>query len=144
MPHLVKTAHLSASADAIWPEIGHFGAIGDWHPMLENVESEGDHQGATRTAHAADGSTQIERLQRFDGQAHVYQYEIESTPMPVRNYAGEFRVDDDGDGTSTVRWSVEFDTDQEGKDEVVDMVDGFLEAGAEALRRRYGQAAPFQ
>lgn len=110
MPQFVETAHLSAGADALWQQIGGFGAIGDWHPMLENIESEGDHAGAIRTTHATDGSTQIERLLRFDDREHVYQHEMESTLMPDRNYAGEFRVDDNGDGTSIVKWSVGFDT----------------------------------
>ena len=39
----------------------------------------------------------------------VYRYRIESSPIPVRDYVAEFRVDDNGDGTSTVVWSAEFE-----------------------------------
>lgn len=59
--------------------------------------------------------------------------------MLVRNYAGEFRIDDNGDGTSTVKWAVRFDAG----DEAVDTVSRFLEAGTDALKRRYGEAGPF-
>lgn len=62
--------------------------------------------------------------------------------MPARNYTGEFRIDDNGDGTGTVKWALWFDTPEEAGDGAVDTVNGFLAAGTDALKRRYGEAGP--
>ena len=77
-----------------------FGAIGTWHPLLEKVESEGEHEGSRRTAKAKDGSRQVERLQELKPNERRYRYSIESTAMPIKNYVSELRVDDAGDGMS--------------------------------------------
>jgi mxaD protein len=63
-----------------------FGAIGTWHPLLEKVESEGEHEGSRRTAKAKDGSRQVERLQELKPNERRYRYSIESTAMPIKNY----------------------------------------------------------
>lgn len=139
MPNVVQSTRIPMNAVALWRETGAFGAVGDWHPMLEDVDSEGDVAGATRTARAADGSTQVERLRAFDANRHVYHYTMESTALPVRDYVGEFRIDDNGDGTSTVTWSARFDVSEGVDDEVVEMIGGFLKAGIHNLEHRYGE-----
>jgi len=139
MPHVIQTARIPMTATARWHEIGAFGAVGDWRPMLEKVDSEGNMAGATRTAHGADGSTQVERLQAVDANRHIYRYTMKSTPMPVKNYGGEFRIDDDGASTSTITWSTQFDVSKDGDDKAVEMVRGFLKAGTDNLMQQYGE-----
>jgi hypothetical protein len=76
--------------------------------MLAKVESEGEREGCLRTAEARDGSRQTERLLETAPDRHFYRYRMESTPMPVRDYLAELRVEDNRDGTSTVVWAAEF------------------------------------
>ena len=52
MSEVIATAQIPLGADALWHKISAFGAIGDWHPMLDRADSEGDKAGATRTAYA--------------------------------------------------------------------------------------------
>jgi len=41
-PHVIQTARIPMTATALWHEIGADGAVGDWHPMQEKVDSEGN------------------------------------------------------------------------------------------------------
>ena len=142
MSNACETVQIPMEADALWRRIGGFVAVGHWHPMLASVESEGDREGATRTARAQDGSTQVERLQHIDERRHVYRYVMESTALPVRDYVGEFRIDDNGDGTSTVVWSAQFEPVKADPDDVIGMIGAFLKAGTDNLSVLYGSASP--
>lgn len=127
---------LQAPPSQVWERIGSFGAIGDWHPMLRIVESEGNHVGARRTATGEDGGTQVEKLVSYKDTARphrkiCYGYTMEETAMPVTAYEAVFAVEAEGDG-SRIRWTAFFeDQDSDGAGE--DMVRGFIEAGLQAL-----------
>lgn len=109
MTKIVETAHVGAPAAALWRDIGGFGAVGDWHPMLARVRTEGEGEGALRIVEGRDGTRQTERLLENSREHRFYRYKMESGPMPVRDYVAELRVEDNGDGTSTVVWSAEFE-----------------------------------
>ncbi|MGY4622445.1 SRPBCC family protein [Bradyrhizobium sp. USDA 4486] len=109
MTNVVETARIAERPDVLWRDVGLFGAIGQWHPLLSKVESEGEHPGALRAAEAKDGSRQIERLLEATPAKHLYRYRMEKTAMPVRDYSAEFRIEDNHDGTSTVVWLAEFE-----------------------------------
>ena len=89
MPSIEETARLSLSPDETWRRFGGFGDVGDWHPMLQSVESEGNHPGAKQTAHASNGGTQVERLTEYNPLARRYRYVMEDTVMPVEDYTAE-------------------------------------------------------
>ena len=98
----------------------------------------GDGVGATRIAHAkAGGADQVERLWYFDSTSHVYRYSLEQTPMPVRNYTGEFRIDPAGDSASTVTWSAEFELAPEADPKTVDSIRQFLHVGVQNLGHQF-------
>ncbi|SEK05539.1 alpha/beta fold hydrolase [Paraburkholderia diazotrophica] len=139
MARVIETRLIAQAPDALWREIGRFGAVGLWHPMLSRVESEGEHEGGLRMAEGKDGSRQIERLVKTDSERHFYRYRMEFTPMPVRDYVAEFRIDANADGTSTVVWSAEFAplSDDEG---TTNVISGFLNAGLDNIATLYGNA----
>jgi len=138
MPRITETVHISKGADALWRDIGHFGAVGDWHPMVARVHTQGGPEGTIRLAESRDGSKQVERLlEAAPGERH-YRYKMETTPLPVSDYVGEFRVDDNGDGTSTIAWSAEFQVRSDDEAGVVEMIRAFLKAGLDNLRSSYG------
>ena len=137
MPHTAISVPIATNADSLWRKIGAFGAIGTWHPLLEKVESEGEHEGSRRTAKATDGSRQVERLQEAKPNERRYRYSIESTGMPIKNYVSELRVDDDGAGMSKVTWSGDFDVTGDDPS-VVKTIEDFYKAGLDSLKTRYG------
>ncbi len=109
MTKIVETAHIGEPAGEVWEHVGRFSAIGDWHAMVAKVTSEGDEVGSVRRIETTDGATSIERLIEISSAPFFYRYSIEASPLPVRDYVGELRVDDNGDGTSTVVWAADFE-----------------------------------
>src|SRR5438874_1841946 len=105
MTKIVETVRIAADADSLWQEIGQFSAVGNWHPMLAKVESEGECEGCLRTAEGRDGSRQTERLIKLDPERRLYRYRMEATAMPIRDYVGELAVEGNANSTSKVVWS---------------------------------------
>jgi len=140
MPDIVESVHIADDARDLWCQIGEFGAVGRWHPMLAKVESEGDRAGCRRVAETRDGSRQTERLLEFAREQHFYRYRMESTALPVRNYIGEFRVEDCADQTSNVVWSARFDLTSADASDAVEGVRSFMKAGLDHLARLHRSA----
>jgi mxaD protein len=132
---IVESVKVAEAADTLWRTIGAFGAIGEWHPMLAQVRSEGEREGSLRTAQGRDGNRQTERLLEMHPDRHAYRYRMEGSAMPVRDYVAELKVEDNGDKTSTVVWSAEFEpTADDAK--TADTVRGFLRAGLDNIGAR--------
>jgi mxaD protein len=137
MADVHETTELKLDPDTAWQRIGDFGAVGDWHPMLARVDSDGNAPGDLRRAAGKDGSTQVERLDAYDGKAHVYRYTLVETALPVSDYHAEFRIDPAGAGASTVTWSARFVANGDER-AAIDAVRPFFKAGIDALAQRYG------
>jgi mxaD protein len=120
MQAVVERIHVAKDPDLLWQQIGKFASVGEWHPMLIRVDSDGEHEGSSRTATAKDGSRQTERLIELSPARHFYRYRMKFTPMPVRNYTGELRIDGNPDRTSTVVWSADFDVLSDNEEATVD------------------------
>src|SRR3954471_22865202 len=138
MPEITETAEIGMNTDSLWREIGAFEAVGDWHPMLERLDFSADGNRVTRAARGKDGSEQVERLIEFDPARHVYQYTMERSALPVRDYAGEFRIEPVGSGASRVIWSAHFELAEGADRNTVETVRQFLHAGTENLKTKYG------
>ena len=132
MVSIIETVRVAEPPDALWANIGRFGAVGQWHPMLSRVDSEGEHAGSLRMAEGSDGSRQVERLLEAAPERHAYRYRLESTPMPVRDYTAEFRVDSNEDGTSTVVWSAQFEPLSDDP-ATTETIKAFLKAGVDNI-----------
>lgn len=142
MAHAEGTARVAVDADTLWRAIGSFQGVGDWHPLLDRVEGEGERPGAIRTAFTAEGQQQVECLREVDAGERRYRYTMESSPLPVADYSAELRVDSDRGDTSTVRWAADFVVTTGDEADAVAMVEGFLQAGVAAVADRYGRSAP--
>ena len=138
MPHISETATIPRDPETLWNEIGRFGSVGEWHPMLDSVDTFGVGMDVIRIARAKGGGEQIERLQSVDALQRVYRYTMERTSMPVCDYTGEFRIEPADDAASRITWSASFELTPEGDGRAVEAVRKFLHAGTESLRSRYG------
>lgn len=138
MPKVSMSTPVAMNADALWQAIGSFAAIGDWHPMVEKVEAQGENKGSVRTLQLIGGAKLVERLEEISPSERRYSYSIIDSPLPVQNYVAEIRVKDNGDGTSTVEWSSDFAVNSPNEKDVVKTVQEVYQAGLDNLRQLYG------
>lgn len=137
MPQVQAFADLPFSAESAWQRVGSFQGIGAWHPLVASVEGEGEHPGAERIIHTADGQRQVERLAVMDPVHHAYRYTVTATAMPVRDCVGEFQVRRNDAEDSTVAWTVEFTVTSGEDTSVTRAMQRFLDAGVRSLEQRY-------
>ena len=112
MPKVTMSTPVAMNADALWQAMGSFAAIGNWHPMMEQVETDGENKGSMRTLQLIGGAKLVERLEEVSPTERLYRYSIIESPLPISNYFSEIRVKDNGDGTSTVEWSSDFNVNR--------------------------------
>ena len=138
MANVAMTLKLNASAETVWGKIGRFGALHDWHPVIEKSELEGAGVGATRNLFLAGGGNVIERLDAEDAAGKSYTYTILDSPLPVANYQSTLKVLDNGDGSCTVDWSSNFDPSGAPEADAVAAIQGVYQAGFDALKADFG------
>jgi len=138
MPKVTMSTPVAMNADALWQAMGSFAAIGNWHPMMEKVESEGEKKGSMRTLQLIGGAKLVERLEEVSPTERLYRYSIIESPLPISNYFSEIRVKDNGDGTSTVEWSSDFDVNTGNETDVVKTVQEVYQAGLDNITKLYG------
>ena len=138
MPKVTMSTPVAMNADALWQAIGSFAAIGDWHPMMEKVEANGENKGSTRRLQLVGGAQILERLEEVSPTERLYRYSILQSPLPIKDYVSEIRVKDNGDGTSTVEWSSDFNVNSSNESDVVKTIQSVYQAGLDNLRKMYG------
>ncbi|MBI2312411.1 MAG: SRPBCC family protein [Betaproteobacteria bacterium] len=138
MSKVKMETRLAASADLLWKTIGGFNALPAWHPAIEKSESDGDRKGSVRTLKLVGGGTVTERLEHISDVERVYRYSILNSPLPVAGYTAEIRVIDNGDGTSTVTWSSEFQPANLPESDAVKAIQGIYQAGFDNLKKMFG------
>lgn len=137
MPKITMSTDVAMNPDTLWQSIGAFAAIGQWHPMIETVESDGEQKGSTRTL-SLGGAKIVERLEEVSPTERLYRYSIVDSPLPIRNYVAEIRVKDNGDGSSTVEWSSDFDVAGGNEADITKTLREVYQAGLDNLTKLYG------
>ena len=84
------------------------------------------------------GGSLNEKLEEISPSERIYRYSIISGPLPVANYEAVIHVRDNGDGTSTVEWSSEFDASGASENDAVAAIQGVYQAGLDNIRKMFG------
>ena len=129
---------VNARADQLWSTIGGFNALPQWNPAFKSSQATGEQAGSTRTLDLAGGGQIVERLDTVDQTEKRYRYSILSGSLPLANYESELSVKDNGDGTSTVRWSSDFQPAGASEEDVVKAVRDAYQAGFDNLKKMFG------
>jgi len=137
MTHVKVSVRIRRDAGMLWREVGSFQGIGFWHPLLAKVRGTGEQPGGIRIAETHDGQRQVERLQWVAPDEHFYRYMMLSTPLPILEYIGEFRIRNEGRSASKVSWSGDFQVISSGKRQIARLVREFFNTGLQNLRRKY-------
>lgn len=119
-------------ARQVWGEIGGFGDIAAWHPLIDKAELVDIEGEPHRHLTTSDGDLIMERL--VETGPHHYSYEIIDSHLPVDNFRATLScvVEDEG---CHVFWSAVFDPTDPLADEVIS---GMFEEGLRGLRDRFG------
>lgn len=123
---------LPRPAPEIWAAVGGFGAIAEWHPLVESceeVEIGGDRH---RHLRLVDGEYILERLTATGD--HFYRTEWVETELPLTDCAAAFSVVAE-EGGCHVYWSATFEAGDPIADEMMERI---LESGLNAISERYG------
>lgn len=129
-----RWVRLAAAPDAVWAEIGAFGAVADWHPMVTESPVfllEGDQ---CRHLKLTDGGLFLDRL--LETGPHHYRYAVVEGPAALEDATGTLSVVAE-DGTCHVFWSLDFAPRDPSADAIAA---GLIESGLRALRDRFGAA----
>lgn len=135
---VTKSIVLNVPSNTVWGLLCQFDHL-DWHPAIATTELLSGHAkqpGAIRRLTTHDGLQVIERLAGFSEQGMACDYQMEKTPLPVKNFSGNIRVINHDNATSRVVWMASFEPLQTS---ATAMVEGFLQAGLTALGQQFGE-----
>jgi len=138
MQKVALTSKVAAPAEQLWQAIGSFHSIGEWHPMVARVEAQGKGKGACRVLHLKDGTRIVEQLTGVSDKERRYTYTIVDSPLALSNYVAKVHVRDNGDGTSTVEWSGEFEAKPQKENDIARQLQAVYQAGLDQLVKLYG------
>lgn len=129
-----RMLRLDASPDEVWAVIGPFGALADWHPMIERCELDEIEGDTYRVLTTVDGGRLLEQL--LETGRHHYTYRIAESPLPVDDYRATLSVVPERDGGCHVYWGSTFEPTDPSADNVIE---GIYAAGLEALAQRFAR-----
>jgi hypothetical protein len=143
MAKIYQSAIIPASISEVWPVIGDFGGIHNWHPAIANATlgdgAPADQVGATRVCELGDGAKLTEKQIARSDEDHFYSYAITESPMPMSNYEGTMRLRPlTATGETFMEWSATFDPAAGAEADLPPMIEGLFQAGFEAVRARFG------
>lgn len=124
-------------ADTLWKEVGDFGSLARWHPLVSSVTVSEGPTGRVRLVHFKAGGEQVERLEAEDAAQRMYRYRIERTDSPVRDYTGELRIERADTQMSRIVWEVQFTLADEHEERTVAAIRNFLHEGVAIIERKY-------
>jgi Polyketide cyclase / dehydrase and lipid transport len=126
-----------APADELWKLVEFHQPSENIMPPVESSELVGNGVGARKLA-ALKGGGELElQLVYFDPKSKAFNYVIRSSPLPLKNYVGEVRVEAVGDGRSKLIWSGAFDPDGVERAKADETVQGFYESIAGRIAEKF-------
>ena len=138
---------IAAPPAVVWEVIKEFGSIGDWHPGLAKVTSEGGNkESATRTLTLKSGGEIVESLDDYNEKEMSIEYRLLKENLdafPVSFYSDQISVHP-ADGGSEVEWTSRFyraDTTNEPPEDkndaaAIKATTDFLKAGLEGIKAK--------
>lgn len=115
MAHSEVTDEIAAAAEDVWEFFGwriedeRLRQMAEMGALPGAVSWSGNQPGATRTISMAGGGELVERLEAIDTANFSYSYRIiEPGPLPVSGYLGHVEVTATGSGSSSIKFSADF------------------------------------
>ncbi|HMB76181.1 MAG TPA: SRPBCC family protein [Kiloniellaceae bacterium] len=118
-----------ASADDLWALVDFHQPSENIMPPIEKSTRNGEGLGATKINSLAGGGGEVHLLLvYYEPEAHAFNYVIQSGPLPVKNYVGEVRVTDLGDGQAQLSWQGTYEPNGVPQAQADEILGGFYAA----------------
>ena len=140
MPEIERSVHLAAPAADVWAAIGDFDGMPNWHPAVNTSRTWQEGTDQLRELVVVGNIRLTERLVSHDDGARTYRYAVVDGPLPVEGYTSKIIVTDNGDGTSTVTWSAQYQLAGASDEIAREAIGGIYDAGLQSLGIRFGVA----
>lgn len=136
---------IDAPAARIWSVLRDFIGLTAWSEAVTGARitngKASDQVGAIRHLDIADGSAFVETLLTLSDDSMSLSYDIVEGPIPVTDYVATMRVYEvTADGSSFVTWSAQFDTADDQRDAMRDVVGGQIFGGGLAALKAHFEA----
>lgn len=131
------TATYKASADDLWKAVDFHMPSENIMPPIESSKREGEGLGALKTNMLKGGGEVQLQLVYYAPSERAFNYIIQSSPLPVKNYVGEVRVKDLGDGRSQLTWNGTYEPNGVDQAKADEILQGFYEAIAGRIAEKF-------
>jgi hypothetical protein len=116
------------SADELWKLVDFHQPSETIMPPIQSSTRTGEGLGALKVNALHGGGEVHLQLVYYAPEARSFNYIIQSSPLPVKNYVGEVRVTDLGDGRAELSWRGVYDANGVSEEEADKILAGFYEA----------------
>ncbi|HYD68810.1 SRPBCC family protein [Azospirillum sp.] len=134
---VTESVRLSVPVDQVWPSVGPFCGLSDWHPAVEKCELRQDAKGQLRLITVKGGGVIEERLLSASDTQHRITYSILSSLLPVKDYTATLSATPSGKGTKLV-WTARFTPNGASEAEAKKVISGIFTSGFDGLKQRLG------
>ncbi|MGB3413080.1 MAG: SRPBCC family protein [Microbacteriaceae bacterium] len=135
-----RMLEIDRSDAEVWQLLRLFGGITHWMKGADGMQFLGDEgvPGAKRIFPQVEGADPlIEELISVDDADQVLKYCYRQFPHPMKEHRAAISVTDNHDGSSTVLWHIEFETDAETEPILSEYFSAEFESGLQGLEEFY-------
>ena len=132
------TAVYQVSADELWRTVDFHQPSENVMPPIESSKRTGNGVGATKVNTLQGGGDVHLLLVYYSPEERAFNYTIQSSPLPVKNYVGVVRVKSLGDQRSELSWQGIYDPEGVSEEEADQILGGFYNA----IAQRIGEIHP--
>lgn len=119
---------VEVQADIVWNKLVSFGGTEKYVPeLIEKVNIKGKGIGSVRNIYLKGGGEIVEELTKIDSTNHQMEFIILSTPMPISNYTGIYKVNNISNEKCEVIFTSQYSVSSENKNEMESVIKGFQE-----------------
>ncbi len=126
------TVEVNAPAEKVWEIIGAVGGVDKWFaPVIQSCRVEG-----SKRICGTEAGEFTEDIKKVDHENKIFQYAIpEQNMIPVKNIFGTMKVNDVGNGKSSVEWSATFDVEENKEAQAKEMFRGAWTMGINGIEK---------
>lgn len=134
------TAVYRIPADELWKTVDFHQPSETIMPPIASSQRTGHGIGATKVNVLQGGDEVHLLLVYYSPEEHAFNYTIQSSPLPVKNYVGQVRVRSLGDDRSELSWQGIYDPDGVSEAEADEILGSFYKA----IAQRIGEIHPME